>query len=499
MSDWGSGYVTDISYMPGWYRQQSPAMMAIAALLGNVAANLPGPDDDVAYLELGCGQGYSAMILAASNPGWTVTAIDFNPAHIAAARDWAAEAGLENIRFIEADLSTLAEAPASRDIPEADFVSLHGVWSWTPAAVQAGIVRLLAAKVRPGGIVHMSYNVLPGWGSALGMQKLLREAGRRLAFRSDRQIVEALKIAKDLVDADAAQLKNSPFALHLLGAMDSMPVEYLAHEYMNASWAPCYHSDVATALGGAKLEFVAASQLTENFQELILKPPQLEIMRRFDDPAIQELIKDICMERMLRHDLFVRGARPISPRERNGALMDVSLALTIQPVDLPLEVELPIGKAELSRAFYGPVTEALVNGPRRIGELLSLPNLVGRRDNPAELIAILVGHDFAEAVSRPTAEAGRQAMRFNRTAARRHAGTVGLSRNIGIASHRLGTGLSTSILDVMVLDRVLAGETDIDALVGYINAPPDKIEILKEIIGKSMNIRLPILRAAGVW
>src|SRR5580658_7203479 len=113
MSGWGSGYVTDVTYMTGYYRQQSPVMISLACLLGCVASPLPGRDDPISYLELGCGQGFGALILAASTPHWKVTAIDFNPAHIAAARAWAAEAAIENIRFIEADLSTLAEDPTS--------------------------------------------------------------------------------------------------------------------------------------------------------------------------------------------------------------------------------------------------------------------------------------------------------------------------------------------------------------------------------------------------
>ncbi len=68
MIGWGGGYVTDITYMPGWYRQQSPALIALACLLGGVATPTPRPDDPVSYLELGCGQGYGAMLLAASNP-----------------------------------------------------------------------------------------------------------------------------------------------------------------------------------------------------------------------------------------------------------------------------------------------------------------------------------------------------------------------------------------------------------------------------------------------
>ena len=82
---WNSGYVADIAYVEGFYIQQSPARMALACLSGNVAVDLPEPDDHACYLELGCGVGIGALLTAAANPGWQVTAIDYNPAHIAIA------------------------------------------------------------------------------------------------------------------------------------------------------------------------------------------------------------------------------------------------------------------------------------------------------------------------------------------------------------------------------------------------------------------------------
>ena len=43
MSGWGSGYVTDIAYMTGYYRHQSPSLMALACLLGGAASPPPLP------------------------------------------------------------------------------------------------------------------------------------------------------------------------------------------------------------------------------------------------------------------------------------------------------------------------------------------------------------------------------------------------------------------------------------------------------------------------
>ena len=149
--------------LPGYYPNQSPLHLHLACLLGGVAGIEITPETPLSYLELGCGHGFSALVLAASNPAWRVTGIDFHPAHIATARELAAEAGIANAVFIEADLATLVSDSLASDIPPADVATMHGLWSWVADPVRDGIVGLLDSKVRPGGIVQMSYNALPGW------------------------------------------------------------------------------------------------------------------------------------------------------------------------------------------------------------------------------------------------------------------------------------------------------------------------------------------------
>ena len=131
---WSSAYVADVTCLPGYFRTQAPSHLGLACLLGGVASPVAAFRDEFRYLELGCGQGFGALALAAGNPGWRATGVDFNPAHIAAARALAAEAELENVAFLEADLATLAVDEAVHAVPEADMVSLHGVWSWVSDA-----------------------------------------------------------------------------------------------------------------------------------------------------------------------------------------------------------------------------------------------------------------------------------------------------------------------------------------------------------------------------
>src|SRR5258708_39107588 len=67
MSEWGSGYVTDTAYVHDFCRVQTPAILSFAALAKSVAA--PGLDGEpLTYCDLGCGQGFTANLVAAANP-----------------------------------------------------------------------------------------------------------------------------------------------------------------------------------------------------------------------------------------------------------------------------------------------------------------------------------------------------------------------------------------------------------------------------------------------
>jgi SAM-dependent methyltransferase len=499
IAEWGGGYTTDIAYVPGYYPNQSPLHLEMACLLGGVAGVEVAAGKPLSYLELGCGHGFGALALAASNPAWRVTGIDFNPAHIAAARELATESGIDNAYFIEADLATLASDPLSDEIPPADVATMHGLWSWVADPVRAGIVALLDSKVRPGGVVQLSYNALPGWQGAIGMQRLLREAGQRLASRSDRQAAAGIEIIRALVDANVPYLRDNSFVRSLLDHADRAQSAYLAHEYMNEFWRPCFHTDVAAAMAGAKLQWVASSQLIENFSLLMLSDEVREIANRFDDPLMWELIKDTCVSRSLRQDVFVRGARPLSPAERDARLSDMVLALLCSPEDFTFEIEVPIGEANLDRDFFSQIVEALGNGPRSVRDLLALPQLK-RRGSPGEIVGMLVGTRQAMRILAPATEPNASVRRFNEAAARRFVKADNLSNSVALATSGIGAPLACPMLDLFVAAQIQTGAAADPA--GWADAfgtahPEEERRRLCEFIERLLVQRVPVWRQFG--
>lgn len=456
MSGWGGGYVTDIAYMAGYYPFQSPHHLELACLLRSVAPPAIGPG--LSYVELGCGRGYGALILAASNPDWQVTAVDFHPAHIAMARRLAHRAGVGNVHFIEADLSDPATAGL---VPEADIISLHGVWSWVPLPVRGGIVALLQSRLRAGGLAHVSYNSLPGWQGAIGMQRVLREAGLRAGTRSDLQAQAGVAVLQALGKAEAPHVQDSKVVRSTLERVERMPPEYIAHEYMNAAWAPSFHMDVCADLAPARLDWAASVQLIDSFPELSLSAEQREVMDRYDEPVMRELVRDMCQERLLRNDVFVRGMVRLGAAERDRRLRMVTLALARPQERFEYEVPVPAGRATLEPLFYRPVVERLAQGPCTVGELLDMPAIEGRRrDNPAELAGMLAGSQQVMPVA-PTGRGPAPAeAALNAAMAQEFEAEGALNARAAFACGTLGTGLPCTVVEMAVWRRAVAGTAD---------------------------------------
>jgi len=498
MSGWNAGYVTDIPYIPGYYRQQSPAHLDLVARLAGATFRLP---EDFVWIELGCGVGYGAAMVAAANPDARVIGIDFNPAHIAEGQLLAAEAGLDNLTFLEADLATLAESPLLASIPVADVVTMHGVWSWVSDTVRAGIVRFFDARVRPGGLVHLSYNALPTWQGALAYQRIVHEAGKRLAVRSDQQAMEGVGVALALRDAKAQHLTGE-MSSALMDRARSMPPAYLAHEYMNGAWRPVFFADVAQALAGAKLEFAGSALPLEQFPDLIMSEAQREIYERFDDPAMRETVKDVCLGRALRQDVFIRGLNRLGRRDRDAALFDLSLGLAVPLDDFAYEAEMPAGHASFSPDFYRPIAAALSERPHTVRELLALPDAKGRKDNPSEVAGVLVGTEQAIPMRRPGAAQTRQAAALNDALAQRLSRPGLMGMGFALCSHAIGGGMPGMPGELHALRIAQAGDgaEAIQSWVERINPDGDAAQrtAMAETFAKLLAERPPFWRRMGV-
>jgi SAM-dependent methyltransferase len=459
MSAWGSGYVTDLEYANGFYREQAPEHLRLMCLLCGVEP--PALDAGFTYCELGCGTGITSLILAAANPEARFVAVDFNPSHILYARRLARASGLNNIEFHEAGFDDLVNGRGPT-LPAFDFITLHGVYSWVAPGVRASIVQLIEKTLKPGGIVYVSYNAMPGWAACLPVQRLLYDVAELGWERSDSRMQRAVGVLAKLNEAEAAALKNNVFVKEILKYTTVGRHPYLVHEYLNGSWAPQYHVDVARDLAAAKLTYVGQADPITNYLEFILTPAQREIVMRAESSPLRETLLDLCIDRRFRQDVFIRGYRRMSPPKQAALLRQVTMALMVPRSEVKLKLTIPAGEAELPEATFGPMMDALEERPRKVGDLLDLAASKAERGTPAaEVIAILMSSKQAFPL-KDDVGAGDQAIadRLNRVLLDQ-VEAFDPNSQIGLAVADLGGGLSCSFVDALVLRVAISGADNV--------------------------------------
>ena len=129
------------------------------------------------------------------------------------------------------------------------------------------------------------------------------------------------------------------------------------------------------------------------------------------------------------------------------------LGLMCPEAEFGWELEMPSGSAELEGRFFGPIVRELVQGPRRVYELLALQELP-RHDNPAELVGMLVGTDQALPLLAPPGAPDPRIILFNRLAAKHFVRPGNLNSGIAFAASGTGAPVPCTMLDLFVAARV---------------------------------------------
>lgn len=363
MSDWSEGYVTEIEYTQAYYAELNPLRARLPLLYSGFR-----PPDVARACELGYGMGLSLAIhAAATGIEWWGT--DFNPSHAVNARDMLRASGVAGHVFDE----SFAEFCAREDLPEFDFIGLHGIWSWVSEANRRCIVDLLARRLRPGGLVYISYNSMPGWAPMLPVRNFLAQyhaaCGRQAGGLLD-NIGTTLDFARKLADMKAGYIGANPSLAERIRKICEQNRSYLAHEYFNADWTPMAFNDVASRLSRAKLGFACSAVPLDLVPFLNFTSEQAALIEGTPDPVLRETIRDLLSNQQFRREYWVKGARRLQRAEQQAALRQERVAMSSVPGDLPEKIRTPVGEVSLHKEIYEPIVEAIWRlGAPLIGEV----------------------------------------------------------------------------------------------------------------------------------
>ncbi|MBC52828.1 MAG: methyltransferase [Gammaproteobacteria bacterium] len=410
MSNWSAGYVADIGYTFGYYAELNPLRVKLAFLNKGMVF----PEVGTAC-ELGFGQGLSAVLhSAASVVQWSGT--DFNPAQAGFAQELAALSGTQAKLYDE----SFAEFSNREDLPEFDYIGLHGIWSWISDENRAIIVEFVRRKLKVGGVLYISYNTLPGWATFAPMRHLMTEhaevigsEGRGIVSRID----DAVDFADKLLATNPLFSRANPQVGDRVEKLKTQNRHYLAHEYFNRDWHPMHFATMVDWLEAAKVSYACSANYLDNIDIVNLSDEQQKFLKNIPDLMFRESVRDFMVNQQFRKDYWVKGPRIMNALDRVEAIRAQRIILVSHRPDVSLKVNGSLGEANMSEVVYGPVLDYLADHkPRTIEQLEQAIQQKGI--NFAQLVEVImvlaaIGHIAAVQDDAVITKAKKQTDRVN--------------------------------------------------------------------------------------
>lgn len=463
MSTWSAGYVTDVAYLPGYYAEQSPEFIRFAMLLtGYLPPALT--DERPTYCELGFGYGLGLAILGATHPHMAFWGNDFMPEQVSFARGLV-DGVCDNVHLFDDSFEEFLH----RDTPSFDFITLHGIWSWVSPANQRTILEVVKRKLKLGGAVYVSYNAYPGWHVVAPLRGLLDAHARSASPAGDSAIAKvqrAIAAVEQLAQNKAPTIASNMALMDRLQSLKTASPSYVAHEYLNAHWQPLYFSDVAATMAEAKLGYAGSSRTLHMIDTVNLSTAAQQHLQTIGDPVLRETVRDYYMNTSFRQDVYTRGARRLSPAERNARLDQVALVAVASPSDVKLGVKTALGESKLHDDVYQPILERL----RQAGEagltIAELKTLKGLNDKPqaatleAAGLLVTIGAAYP-VVDQRQVDASATVAALNRRIVERNADGYGIGHRASAVSRN---GHAIDGLNGFLLDVYRDGVRDVPAM-----------------------------------
>ncbi len=456
MSNWAGGYVADIPYTHGFYRDLAPSMMRLCAVLSGVA---PPAESTFNYCELGFGQGLTACLLASANPSGQFLGTDFNPDHLLTAQGVTRAAGLGNAHWYDDGFDEFDR----RDLPPLDYVVMHGIYSWVNEQTRQQIRAFLRRRLRPGGLVYLSYNALPGWAATSGLRQMLFEYATEHvpgSMPATERIDQALKFLEKLRTAGSRYFTGSQDAASRLMGLVTLDRTYLVHEFLNEAWTPFYSRSISNQMREAKLGFIGSGDVHDHFDGLCFSGEALKAIQEIADPRLRQTTRDYLLNTTFRRDLFSRGTRPLSSLERTRLLLDTRFALATLPARVCRSLTAPIGEITLNEGFLNALVHSLGEGPKTLRRLTEEKALKGQGLNGIlQMLGALIGAgDVLPCVAECEYDTAA-AQRFNRALAEQ---AIDGGQWWMFASPLTGSGLAVNRLQQLFVAAMGRGRQEAD-------------------------------------
>lgn len=342
------------------------------------------------------------------------------------------------------------------DLPNFDFICLHGIWNWVSDKARASILKLISKKLNPGGILYCSYNVSPGFLPMQPVRHMMKKYHETTAVTNPLQETgECFNFLDKVFAANPRYAALYPAVKQSYENLKSKDAHYLAHEYLNSHWDLFYFDEISAQFeDNAKCQFAASADATGGIDGINLTEAQRAVLGSISSPGFRQTMHDILTNNQFRRDYYIKGARTLNPREKHEQLREERLVLTGEPKNFDYKYQALLGNADLKKEVYSAVLDLMADHQlHTVGELEDKLKDKVDFDNLITVVLILMAKGMAAPGHEMNETSKAQCLALNQELLR--LAEHGYPINF-LASPVTGGGVAFSSLDLLFIKELFA-------------------------------------------
>lgn len=331
--------------------------LAIKGLLRGLAV---APPDRCRVLELGCGDGFNLMAMAAAFPASQYVGLDYAADAIARGRAIAEELGFGQIRLEAADIRALdALAPA---LGEFDYIIAHGVYSWVPPDVRDALFTIVGRLLAPHGVAFVSYLALPGAHQRELVRTIIRYHTRAEADPTERAR-QSRAILRTIAKGTTEDNHYTRWISDELALIEQHSDSSLFHDELSAFSAPMLLTEFLGHAAPHGLQFLSEAEYLIPVGKLLTEDARKSLQPLEANRVLLEQYLDFLEGRRFRQTLLCRTELGRTLEHGNLDRLHVAWAATTKQPDAPLDAAEPLefrGPKDATLRARNPMEKAVL-------------------------------------------------------------------------------------------------------------------------------------------
>lgn len=283
----------------------------------------PQPISQCKVLELGCAAAFNLIPQAMEFTQSKFVGVDLSERQIECGRSVSKQLRIKNIELRQANLLDIDDSWG-----EFDYILCHGVYSWVPENVRAGILSICKNSLAPNGVALVSYNVLPGWRMRGAIRDMMLYHVAHIESPEERvaQARAVLAFVAENCTQDTAYAQMLKEELELVTSSDA---NYLGHDYLEEENHAIYFHEFVEQARCEGLKYLANSDVASMFPRNL--PGKARESLAGVRPIRQQQYFDFITNRRFRSTLLCHRHIEVDWNIQPAVLRKFQLSLSTRP------------------------------------------------------------------------------------------------------------------------------------------------------------------------